>query len=84
MFKTIKKEIDNSIGKPPKEIIDHVKRALDRGIPYAMLDFTHSQRMETFLKEQLGRVNIPAIQLITDMSLHKIRKMEGRISTKPS
>ena len=49
-----------------------------------MLDFTHSQRMETFLKEQLGRVSILAIQLMTDMSLHKIRKMERRISTKPS
>lgn len=84
MFKKIKKEIDNSIGKSPKEIIDHVKRALDRGIPYAMLDFTHSQRMETFLKEQLDRVSIPAIQIMTDMSLRKIRKMEGRISTKPS
>ena len=84
MFKIIKKEIDNSIGKSPKEIISHVKRVLDRGVPYAMLDFVHSQRMETFLKEQLDRVTIPAIQAMTDMTLDKIRKMEGKIRTKPS
>ena len=48
------------------------------------LEQSEQRQRNPFLKEQLDRVSIPAIQIMTDMSLRKIRKMEGKISKKPS